>query len=65
MKELNIISIQVNGATTLGENIADNGGLHAALEAYRKVIAKNGPEPRLPGMESYTPEQLFFIASAT
>lgn len=49
----------------MGENIADNGGLHSALLAYRKYEAKNGPEPRLPGLEQYSPEQLFFIAFAT
>ncbi|XP_073971448.1 neprilysin-like isoform X2 [Rhodnius prolixus] len=60
-----LTKVTVNGVTTLGENIADNGGLHSALLAYRKYEAKNGPEPRLPGLEQYSPEQLFFIAFAT
>ncbi|KAL1138218.1 hypothetical protein AAG570_009909, partial [Ranatra chinensis] len=56
---------QVNGVTTLGENIADNGGLHSALTAYRKYVNINGEEPRLPGLEQFTPDQLFYIAFAT
>ncbi|XP_076036619.1 uncharacterized protein LOC143022352 [Oratosquilla oratoria] len=54
----------VNGVNTQGENIADNGGLREALFAYRKYVDRNGEEPRLPGLENYSPEQLFFIANA-
>ncbi|KAK9501818.1 hypothetical protein O3M35_012477 [Rhynocoris fuscipes] len=58
--------VTVNGVTTLGENIADNGGLHSAFHAYRKYVSLHGAEPRLPGLlERYSPEQLFFIAFAT
>jgi len=31
-------------------------------QAYKKWAAKNKPEPYLPGLEKYTPEQLFFIS---
>ncbi len=53
---------QVNGKLTIGENIADNGGLHESFRAYMNSKVVFGEEPRLPGLESYTPEQLFFIS---
>lgn len=55
------VSFQLNGNNTLGENIADNGGIRQAFRAYQSFVEKNGPEARLPGLE-YSPEQLFFVA---
>ncbi|CAL4099551.1 unnamed protein product, partial [Meganyctiphanes norvegica] len=54
----------LNGINTQGENIADNGGIREAYMAYQKYIERNGPEPRLPGLEQYSPEQLFFLSNA-
>jgi membrane metallo-endopeptidase-like protein 1 len=51
----------LNGNNTLGENIADNGGIAQAFRAYKAFVQKHGKEPKLPGLD-YTPEQLFFIA---
>jgi predicted metalloendopeptidase len=48
----------------LGENLADNGGLRQAYRAYRNYVALHGEESRLPGLEDYSPEQIFFIAFA-
>ncbi|KAG2462801.1 endothelin-converting enzyme-like 1 isoform X1 [Polypterus senegalus] len=54
---------RVNGRLTLGENIADMGGLKLAYYAYQKWVREHGPERPLPGLR-YTHEQLFFIAFA-
>ena len=55
--------IQVNGLTTLGENIADNGGLRVAYDAYQTWLSTNGysePHAWLPGL-NMTENQLFFV----
>uniref|UniRef100_A0A8C2GBZ7 Endothelin converting enzyme-like 1 n=1 Tax=Cyprinus carpio TaxID=7962 RepID=A0A8C2GBZ7_CYPCA len=54
---------RVNGRLTLGENIADLGGLKLSFYAYQKWVREHGPERPLPGLK-YTHEQLFFIAFA-
>jgi len=54
----------VNGVLTQGENIADNGGLREAFRAYRNSVDNFGEEPRLPGLEQFTPEQMIFMAHA-
>lgn len=54
----------MNGINTQGENIADNGGLKQAYNAYLKWAKDNGNEQRLPGLVEYSPQQLFWIASA-
>ena len=50
----------INGNITLGENIADDGGLKSAYQAY-KTIAQNETQPTLPAVD-LTPDQLFFVA---
>lgn len=52
----------VNGTLAITENIADAGGLSNAWAAWRAREAKE-PSQKLPGMDEFTKEQLFFIAS--
>lgn len=52
--------LHVNGRLTLGENIADLGGLSLALAALRDVGGDTG-EP----IDGFTPRQRFFMAWAT
>ena len=51
----------VNGELTLGENIADLGGIKQSHRAYKSWLAENGPEPEVAGLDN---EQLFFVAFA-
>uniref|UniRef100_A0A674DR86 endothelin-converting enzyme 1 n=1 Tax=Salmo trutta TaxID=8032 RepID=A0A674DR86_SALTR len=53
----------INGKQTLGENIADNGGLKAAYKAYQAWVQENGEEKRLPAV-NLTNDQLFFVGFA-
>ncbi|VVC91135.1 unnamed protein product [Leptidea sinapis] len=53
----------VHGFNTQGENIADNGGLRAALHAYSLHAARRAPARRLPALP-YTDTQLFFLGFA-
>lgn len=53
----------LNGNQTLGENIADNGGLKAAYHAYLEYTKERAEPPPLPGLY-LTHKQLFFLAFA-
>jgi endothelin-converting enzyme len=55
--------LHVNGKLTLGENIADAGGLTASYAAW-KQRDHDKPNPGLPGLEEFSKDQLFFIAFA-
>lgn len=53
--------VHIKGELTLGENLADLGGLEAAYNAYRRYVARHGEPPVIDG---YTGDQRFFIAYA-
>lgn len=52
--------VHANGKMTLGENIADYGGLQVAYQAFKKATQA---QP-LPVADGLTPEQRFFLAYA-
>jgi putative endopeptidase len=54
--------LNADGKFTLGENIADNGGLQVSYVALQKAIKDN--EVQSGKMDGFTPEQRFFIAYA-
>ncbi len=54
--------LHLNGRLTLGENTADNGGMHVALMALRKAMAKDAKIAQ--AKEGFTAEQRFFIGFA-
>jgi endothelin-converting enzyme len=53
--------LHVNGYLTLGENIADAGGLTASFQAWKERDQAN-PGELLPGLQDFTKDQLFFIS---
>ncbi|GBL55466.1 Endothelin-converting enzyme 2 [Araneus ventricosus] len=53
----------MNGKQTLGENIADNGGLKAAFHAYQDWVKQHPKELPLPAVP-LSNNQLFFIGFA-
>ncbi|XP_031569776.1 endothelin-converting enzyme 1-like [Actinia tenebrosa] len=52
-----------NGNMTLNENIADNGGIKLAYDAYQRWTKEHGTEKILPGLY-LNPNQLFFLGFA-
>ena len=52
--------VYANGLFTLGENIADQGGLRIAYTAWKDAHGDDNTE-----IEGFTPEQLFYLAYAS
>jgi len=58
---VSVEDVKLNGKLTLGENIADLGGVKLAFAAYQASRAGKGPEAPVAG---FTPEQAFFVGYA-
>jgi putative endopeptidase len=52
--------LHANGKFTLGENLADHGGLQVAFNALENIMKTK----KLKNIDGFTPEQRFFIAYA-
>jgi len=58
---IQVDTIHVNGELTLGENLADFGGVLTAYDALQRALERNGR----PGLiEGFTPEQRYFLGYA-
>ncbi|XP_065287845.1 neprilysin-1-like isoform X4 [Dermacentor albipictus] len=59
-------NMTLNGKNSVGENIADNGGIRMAYKAYERLLQEEcrGEDTRLPGLTNLSGKQLFFIAEA-
>lgn len=60
-----IAGLNVNGNLTIGENIADNGGIREAYMAYQ-TWKKSNTDIKMPGkpFDDWSQEQLFFLGQA-
>ncbi len=58
--------LKLNGRLTLGENVADNGGVRVAYAALEKDLAAMTPAERAEAarIDGFTPEQRFFLGFA-
>lgn len=57
------VGLNISGERTLGENIADNGGIKEAYGAYKLHMKKKNDGMLLPAL-NFTSDQLFFVGYA-
>ncbi len=58
-----VAGVHLNGKLTLGENTADNGGIHIAWQALQATLAQQGKSIS-DKIDGYTEAQRFFISFA-
>ncbi|HTV81224.1 MAG TPA: M13 family metallopeptidase [Acidobacteriaceae bacterium] len=58
-----VAGVHLNGKLTLGENTADNGGIHIAWAALRSTLAEEGRNVQ-EQIDGYTEAQRYFISYA-
>lgn len=63
-QEVPELKVKTNGALTLGEDIADNGGVHLALMALESTLKQQGRSLDSKGTDGLTEVQRFFLAFA-
>lgn len=56
------VNMTLNGNTTRSEDIADIAGTELAFLAYKQWLKMHGDEFRLPLLNRYTSEQMFFLS---
>ena len=57
------VGLNLRGEQTLGEKIADNGGIRTSYQAYKTMLeAGQLNEPKMIGFEDFTSDQLFFVS---
>src|SRR5207253_151112 len=61
MNQITVPGVHIKGKLTLGENLADLGGLETAYAAYRRYVSRHGEPPVIDG---FTGDQRFFLAYA-
>ena len=59
---IQVDTFHVNGKLTLGENIADFGGVLTGYDALQRALVRDGRPKQL--IDGFTPEQRFFISYA-
>ncbi|CAL8113994.1 unnamed protein product [Orchesella dallaii] len=66
IKELQDQQIYLNGKLTFMENFPDSAGLLESYKAYKLASSKGqGIDKKLPGLDKFTPEQLYFLGFAS
>jgi endothelin-converting enzyme/putative endopeptidase len=56
--------LKINSRLTLGEDLADLGGLIIAWEAWKDLMKEKGQSTSSPPIDGLTPEQRFFVGFA-
>lgn len=56
--------VKQDGRMTLGEDSADNGGLHIAFDAFKAGLARQGKDMDVIEDDGLTPRQRFFLSYA-